>query len=245
MNYIKNLKAKVFLLLLSTGIAAMAQNGKQCIDAVLKLEENTARDFTDENVVYMNYSVKTTDWEGQIVSSEVKVYKGKDNTHFFSDQATIYQDKKDVYMVLPAQKLVIVNSTKKELYDQRLSDDFYELKKELLDSCEVLKCDSSSQTPGLKILELKSKGNLGPEVKVNRMIYEYNVVTKKIERASLFFNDDYKIKQIVVTYKDTNKHSKYVFGNTRKQVLDNSGQLLSKYKGYQLIDNRNNSKGKK
>lgn len=217
-----------------------AQKGKECIDEVLKLEEkNTIKNFNeDDKALNINYTVKTTDWENQTIVSNIKVYKGKNNTHFFSEQGIIFQDEKDVYMLLPIQKLIIINSTKKELYNKTLSDDFFELRKGFLDSCDVVKCESSVQNPFVKILELKVTKKVDESVQITKMIYEYNTQTEKIESTKIFYNTGFKVKSVVIIYKEINLQSDYKFGSSRRYVFEKNNRLLPKYKDYELVDNR-------
>lgn len=127
---------RLILFLLVVNMQGYAQNRQTCVDAILQIEDEQRKVVSnEEDVLFVHYTVNTTDWENQVVNSEVKVYKGKEHMHFFSDQATIYQDKNNVFMILPMQKIVIISNTKKEVYNQRLSNDFYELKREFMDSC--------------------------------------------------------------------------------------------------------------
>jgi hypothetical protein len=234
-----NVKSSLVLLMLFLVSGLRAQQKNPCIEEVVKLEEkNTVTGFTDESkALYVNYTVKTTDWENQTIVSNVKVYRGKDNTHFYSEQGLIFQDEKDVFMVLPTQKLILVNSTRKELYNQKLSDDFYKLRRAFLDSCEVVRCESNSANPGLKTLELKVK-KADPAIQIVKMIYEYNTETGRILSTKIYYSSDFKVKVINITYNDISLESDYKFAHARKYVLDKNNRLLPKYSDYELVDNR-------
>lgn len=235
------MKIKIILFLFSIiSLELNAQAGKECLNDIFKLEEKIySKSYNDgDKPAYISYNVLTTDWEDQTNSSNVKVYKDKNNMHFFSEQVNIFQDEKDVFLILKMQKLVIVNSTKKEITNKKINDNFLELRKEFLENCTVVKCEKSPQNEFIKTLELKVNDNMGGVIKIEKMIYTYNTQTEKILTTKIDYNEEYKVKEIFIKYNELEMESNYSFISAKKNVLDRNNKLLPKYKGYELVDNR-------
>jgi hypothetical protein len=218
-----------------------SQDNKACLKDVIRFEEtNNLRNDTalERKNIFMSYGVKVTNWDNAATLSNVKVYKLGDNMHFFSEQANIYRDEKEVVIVMPTQKLLIINSTTKEMNSYHLNDDFFEMRKAFLDSCDVVKCEAKGAN---MLLSLKvNPKKVAANIKIADMTYEYNVEQKKILSVKINYMKDYKIKQLVMTYKDFSAVSTYKFAPLRKYVMDKHGKLLDRYRDYEVVDNREN-----
>ena len=240
------MRFRIFIILFSLSVRSIAQNpdGKECINEIIKLEEKfNIKDFKEgDKPVHFSYHVRTTDWDEQTVVSDVTMYRDKYKMHFFSDQATIYQDEKEVYVVLKSQKVVVINSTKKEINSKRESDDFVELRKEFLLNCTVIKCAYSKNDSSLKTIELKANDDMNGALNIIKMIYTYNPKTGTIINTTVQYDEDYKVKEIVIDYKTFELQSDYKFNTARKYVMSRNNRLLSKYTGYEVVDNRNTAK---
>ena len=120
---------------------------KLCLDEVRKYEEfyNPGNDdAVGQKNIYFNYTVRATNWENETTISNVKMHKQGNKMHFFSEQANIYIDDKEVLVVMPVQKVIVVNSAVKGVTDRKLGDNFYEMRKTFMDSCQVIKCENKS-----------------------------------------------------------------------------------------------------
>src|SRR6478736_5499859 len=91
---------------------ANAQKNRECLDQVLEFEKhnNIEYDSLKDNNIYMNYVVKSTSWDNDVSISNVKVHKLGEQMHFFSEQANVYKSDQEVYIVMPIQKILIVNT---------------------------------------------------------------------------------------------------------------------------------------
>jgi hypothetical protein len=233
-------RVKTYLLsgLLLFAIAANAQlKLESCIQEILDLEEAafTINDSKENQTIYMNYKVQSTDWNGKVVSSNVKIYRNDDKVNFFSAQANMYKDDKNSIIVLKQQKVAIINGVPENV-KQQYTDEFVEIRINLLKSCEILKCEQL--TPNIKVLEIKSTLKLGGKLKIDRMIYTYDTATKKILKCRTHYDKGFQVKTMVMEYLKLDFKSDYKFTRSAKKYLVTSkGKLLAKYKGYELIDN--------
>lgn len=229
----------IFFALFANGFS-YSQNDRKCIEEIIQFEDpnNLRNDSTVKSKnIHVSYQVKVSDWEGQVTLSNVRIYKDENNMHFFSEQANLFQDNKEVLIVLPSQKLIIINSTDKRLNNQRLNQEFFIVRKEFLDSCEVVKCENRDAENKIVVLKVHPD-KTSPAIKIKNITYEYNIVQKKINSVTVDYRSDYKIKQLHMVYKDFNLASTYGFMPLKSYYLDKKGNVLTKYKDYEFVDNR-------
>jgi len=228
------------LALVIATLHAGAQDKKECLADVLRLEGLAAmrNDSTlNEKNLYFNYVVKATNWDDEATTSDVKVYKKGSDMHFFSEQASIYMDENEVLVVMPYQKMLVLNSNNKALQSYKVSDDFFETRKTFLDCCLVVKCGQNENNN--MVLALKA-GRYSPDesIKISSMVYEYNLTEKKIISVKVNYTSDYKLKQLAVFYKDFTMNSTYKFPALKSQFIDKKGNVKEPYRSYELVDNR-------
>ena len=176
----------------------VAQNNKKCLEEVMALEElNNFRKDTaiDNKNIYMSYTVKATNWEDETTVSNVKLYKAENYMNFFSDQASIFMDEKEVFIIVPSQKLIIISSNSKELSNRKLNDEFFEMRRAFLDSAKVISCDTRNKV-NVVVLKVDEK-KVDERIKISQITYEYSSEEKKIKSTKVIYDEDYKIKQLI------------------------------------------------
>ena len=226
-----------YFLLFAINLSAQLKN--DCIQEVLNLENETfSKDYSNsDKTIFMSYTIQSTDWEGKITTSNVKIYRYKQQLNFFSEQVNMYKDESNTVIVLKPQQVIIINGVPKNV-PSNYSDEFVELRKEFLKSCEVLKCEYDGTDKNIKTLEVRAKMNLGGKLKIDRMIYTYNNSTGKIIKCETYYTKQFQVKKIVMEFQTLDFNSDYKFTKSaKKQVLGKGGNLLVAYKGYELIDN--------
>jgi len=236
------MKQKIYhiIIVLLIAVPGVAQQKEQCIQDILKLEEQIylKKYLEGEKPVYIHYEIVTTDWQNKSITSKVKIYKGFNNMHFFSDQANIYQDEKDILMVLKTQKLIMRENSSEKLVNEKINDQMLFAKKQFLQSCELIKCENLATDKTLKIVELKAKDDMDGVLFIDEMTYTYNPTTNKLIKSTISYKKGYKVKTINIKYHQLDMASNYKFYKAPKYVVNKKGELLVKYAKFELIDNR-------
>jgi len=218
---------------------SFSQEANRCLEQVRKYEEfyNTNDSISGDKNIYFSYTVRATNWDNETTVSNVKLHKQGSKMHFFSEQANIYIDEKDVLVIMPVQKVIVVNSAVKGVTDHKLGDNFYKIRKEFMDSCLVVKCENKTKNVKVLVLKVDPKKN-----KLNLMIdeitYEFDTEAKRILSVKIDYKEDYQIKQLIMNYKEFTTESSYTYASVKHSVLDKKGNLLSTFKDYELVDNR-------
>jgi len=119
-----------------------------------------------------------------------------------------------------------------------LSNTTIELKKEFLKTCKVITCKSLTQNKKLQKVTLVATSNLNDLIDIEKMEYTYNPTTNEIVNNTIYYNKSYQVKKIEINYKELNLKSNYKFKKANKYVVDKKNQPLTKYVGYEIVDNR-------
>jgi hypothetical protein len=224
-----------------------SQNDRNCLKELLAIEKlhgDMSKSMAEGKCLYIHYTIKTEDWENSAVVSNIKMYQGSKRLHFFSEQVNIFSDEREVLIVLPKQKVVILNGSSPELSDNQLSESFLKLKRGFLDSCEVQSCVTNQQGHTMLTLKVDRKKSIDPNTKINTMVFEYDAAQQRIISTTVSYRKDYKLKQMTVIYRDIDPLSAYQFPPLRQNVIDREGRLVKSYRDYELMDGRDEKKHK-
>lgn len=220
---------------------SFSQTGKDCIKEIIMLNDlSDHRNDTSINnkCIKVAYSVRVTDQDNETTVSNVKVYKNGAKMHFASEQVTIIQDDKEALMILPQQKLIFLNSMDKRMADVKLSQAFFDIRNTMLDSCDVTKLDVNTNGNKVAVLKIPKSKFKRDDLHINYITYEYNMESKKIISVKIDYDSEYKMKQMFTVYKEFVVGAEFSFSQPRFYALDKKGSLLSKFAGWEFIDNR-------
>ena len=209
---------------------------EDCINEVWEIEKQLFDwDYNKNNsTVYLNYIIHATDWDGKVETDEIKIYRNENSVHFYSRQADIFQDAKEVFIILKTQKLILKNDAPRDLIDIGISKEFKTLRELIKKESEIIECNSSSGS-SIKTLELKLQGEISENLFVEKIKYKYDLNKRKILQTTLEYRSGYKVKKIVIKFQELDFDSSYKFSRkARKYVLDNKGQPKGKYTGFEL-----------
>ncbi|MEK7255809.1 MAG: hypothetical protein AAB316_13750 [Bacteroidota bacterium] len=238
----KHLQTWLILLPALLGCLALpGQSGGDCIREVLELERKIeGHDFAQNpRVVFLNYTMRTTDWEESAAVSEVRIYRQQMKVHFFSKQADVFQDEKEVLLVLHDQRTIIRNSLNAEILNAGIATGLAELRAAFLEAGKVVKCAKDPAQAGVKILEVKASEDFHEDLLIESIRYRYDLAKGKILSTFIFYEEDYKVKKIEIAYNELNFNANYEMSqDARKYVLDKNGKPKGKYAGYAVMDNR-------
>ncbi len=229
---------QVFLFLFI--VFQVSSQNDECIKQVLTIEDSIYADkltFADK-VGFVHYKVKSEDWDKVIVESEVKIYQNQTSMNFYSDQVDIFSNESELFMVLKQAKVIMAhNSLNKK--STKSEDEFYKFRKKFLKNCEVMSCYFSDSLKGIKVLKLKVKDDVKEYLAIKTMTYKFDTKNNKLISNSITYSSDYKLKKMEMVYINYKYLNTYNFSKPRKKVLNQSGKLIEKYKGYEFIDERN------
>lgn len=233
----KNLLTTV--LLLAVGSPLFAQlNASACVKEIIAYEDALYQKINNQNTVYVNYKTTAIDWDKNLASAEVKLYKNKENIHFFSDEGNLFKDSENMFLVLPTQKLIVADKVTDQMGAMNYNEEFIELRKRFLLSSELVKCEITDSIKGIKQVTLRVKEDLEGIIEIEEMSYQYDTQQGKIISTTVLYSNNYKIRKLMTTYLDFNPNSTYKFKKSNRYILASNDKLLSKYNGFELIDNR-------
>ncbi len=233
------LMAVIFL----TGIYRFAYAQKECLNEAIaafkKMDTKTDSGLAGKNI-FFSYTVKVTNWEDETTTSNVKIYRKDGLLDMQSEQVQIYQDDKEALLILPAQQLVILNETNKQLNNLKMTNAFYETRYDFLNSCVVERCEVNGD---YKTIYAKvNQPTVDESLKITYVTCTYNAKQQTITSVKIDYKPEYKIKQLTTFYNDFKVIDTYKFLPARNYYFNNKGIAFEKYKHYTFQDNRKNEK---
>ncbi len=239
------MKNRLIILILGCAFQVVAQTGSPCLQEVLDYEKHTG-DLNDTTVekknIFLSYTVKVTDWDEESTISNVKIHKKGKETRFFSEQVNMYTSDKEIIVEMPGQKIIVLNNALPEIETKTNTDVSELIRKEFLDSCEVLECKAIGKSTKVLVLKVNPRQKVDG-IKIIEMRYEYDTELKKVLSVKTTYSPDYKIKTLLMIYRDFNTESAYKFSAFKSQFIDRKGNLTEKYIEYELVDNRDKKTG--
>lgn len=220
---------------------AQITSDQSCKEDIYACEKKYKNDsLPTNNISYLNYVVKATNWDNETTVSNVELYQDKFHLNFFSEQAKIFRDTSDVIIIVPHENIFIVSQTDKKIIDGNYGADIMSIKKELLDSSKVLKCEQLSPTKKIIVFKTNPVQISKLNLLIETITYEFDPSAKSIFSIKTTYMPQYKLKQTTVIFKKHGTSTQYAFKPIRGNFLDKRGRVLAKYKNFEIIDNRDN-----
>lgn len=212
---------------------------KECLDEAIaafkKMDTKTDSGLVGKNI-FFSYTVKVTNQDNETTTSNVKIHRKDGLLNMQSEQAEIYQDNKEVLIILPAQQLVILNETNAKLNNLKMTSQFYEARYDFLNSCIVERCEVNGD---IKTLYAKvNPSGTDEALKITYVTCSYNAKKQSILSVKIDYKPEYKIKQLTTYYTDFKVIDSYEFLPVRSFYFNSKGKALEKYKTYTFQDNR-------
>ena len=213
---------------------------KRYVDELAKINAPTGK-----RVYHMRMTVKTDmSSRSTMPDSEthVEVFMSEHQLHYVSDVLSTYQDEQDAFAVLPQRKTIVWSRGGKRPDADSKKALAAHIQDTLVTVSKITRCGPVVEqgTPYKQITMIPYKKAI-ETFRVNRMEYFIDSEKKRIGKVTTFYQPGEEIITQSVTYHelDLNYTGVSLQKPVRDQIVTSSGKLLSRYKGYQLIDNRN------
>ena len=195
-----------------------------------------------KTVYFMDVSVSVvTSPDVAATKTRVKMYMNASQLHCISESYSTYQDDRYTFVIFPERKLIIwsqgaSNPDSNLKLNQTLNFQDSVVNQSKITSCEL----KQNATGAYKVVTMEPWENLKEQQHIARMEYHINQTNHKVEKAITYYQPGEKIYSKSLTYNEVDlnytkmKMNKPVY----YQVFSDQNKLLSKYKGYQVIDQR-------
>jgi hypothetical protein len=197
-----------------------------------------------KNVYYMRMTIKTDmNAKSNIPDSEtnVEVYMSSDQLHYVSDVLSTYQDEQDAFAVLPQRKMIVWAKGGKRPDANAKKDLAIHVQDTLIELSIVTKCQVVQQAgKTLKMITMVPSKKAIEAFRVNYTEYFLDTENGRVAKVNTYYKTTEEVSMRSVTYHELNLNFKKVKLNkpVYEQIFSEPNKLSSKYKGYQLIDNR-------
>lgn len=221
---------------------ANAQGDKEFLRAVLKTMERENASGDKNQVCYMNYSLHTVSMDTLQKPTDViiEVWKKNKMMEVKNSQMNVFQDEKEVFIVLPDKQLVVRNDAAFKKEDGQSVTRYLSIFDSLLNYStvtrnQVVKSKGYDRQVSIAINE---KGQY--IFKMKKIDYFIDSGAKKIKKVRMHYeNSTSGIDYVDYTINELNNNFKGKdFPDQVATQFLNGNNLKEKYKGYKLVDNR-------
>lgn len=192
-------------------------------------------------VYYMDMDIayKIRNTENPELKMHVEVLMSKDQLSYNSNYVSVFQDEKDAFMVLHAQKTILRSkggkSEDRELNKSRLTI----FQDTIIDLSKIKQCTNIKQEgKDVMMIELEPNEYAKKTYFVKSLKFYYDPIEKALKKISIFYTDEYKMEECTVSYNKVNYNYKgWSSRSAYDKVLSKTGQPVAKFKNYKIVDN--------
>tara|TARA_R110000765_G_scaffold421845_1_gene528375 strand:- start:555 stop:1292 length:738 start_codon:yes stop_codon:yes gene_type:complete len=189
-------------------------------------------------VYYIKYKIKTE--FSKVLNTPnsettTEVLTSKEKIMVIDKNMEVFGDDKNVFVVIPRNQKIFWNESDPIIYDNTNSyKRFVEIQKVVLESASNIKCSSDN---GITVITVTPGKEFSSKSNVILQTITYDNKLKKVLKVSSIYNDKSRIKKQTMVYEvlDFDSSKKIVAPIT---ALFKDNQLKDKYKGFEIIDNR-------
>jgi hypothetical protein len=233
-------------------LAFSPQDDMELLRSVFKNINDQSKAVSPEQVFYINYSLSTgsTDSTEQPVNSTIEVWTKNKLVEVKNPEMQVFQDEKEVFILLPAKHLILRNdaaSMKKTDIAGKKMLAMYDtlLQYSRITASEKVKAKGYDKHISIALTE-KGRELMG----ISKADYYIDSQARAIKKVSIYYSGEssqhnaqiayvnYTINKIEYDHKGKKLNS-----NVASAFISNN-KLKESYKGYTLMDNRGQAKGK-
>lgn len=190
-----------------------------------------------------NYEVQVKNSEGMDKNTAImELMSDENNSIFQTKNLNVFQDQKYTVSIMDDKKIIVVNAYVGDAYKQQKIGQFQLLKDSMFQMLETQECKQVTFKGKLyKKVLLKANSKANKVYKIKTIEFLLDEELNRVKRVAINYVDNHKIS--VMKMEILNQKLDYHLTSIKKKALENvfssNGELLTKYKEYQLIDNRN------
>lgn len=243
MTRLVRISIAVHLMLSATFLSAQHD---ACVKDVLRMYNNLSNKVkANKNGLYLKYNYEVEVKLGEKIEKNslvVEVKSDQSNSIFLTKDMSVFQDKKNTVSVFDDKKLVVINRYVGDAYKQDKIDQFQLIQDTIFDYVSTKECKSiTSQGKTYKKVLVQCNAEGRKLFKVNTIEFLLNEKENRIRSVKVKYVPGHRFYAMKVEFID--QQLDYQLTHIKREALTNvftaSGKLLSRYEGYQLIDNRN------
>lgn len=191
---------------------------------------------------YLKYRINTTmkpgsKYRSSKITAEM-IVKGN-LMRFESDRMKLYRDTLKRISVIPGKKLIHISDAYSQKQVKMKRHQLHKTYQTLIRDNPVKSCRNASG-PNQKRITFAINEAPRQYAKVEELKAYFTPSTKSLDKMIMYFSKESKVKTMKISYKkvDHEYDGPFQLGSMNNFVFDQSGDLLPKYKSYQVIDAR-------
>lgn len=228
---------------------AFAQSKGDCIQ---KIRDDIKKISTipypgAKQVYYFAYTTIIEYWD-KVTQPSVhlpcRIYMNKDQLHYVTKEAEIYQDNINAFMVIPSKKIILCSDAPSSHDKEKRLLQLLQFQDTLLSKGQLSHCETKMEN-GRNILKatLILNESIQKSFKAKNIIYWYDLDKERIVKSTIEYTTAHEVKSKTTIFNNMDLSASFKMQRpAAEKIMTAKNHLLPKYKGYHLIDNRNSNK---
>lgn len=171
---------------------------------------------------------------------DVTVIINGPKVQYESQYMNFYMDQDESYTVLHPQRLIVKGDGGAKNRTDKFGD-MVSLHDTLLKHSQLVSCVEINQNSRLmKVITFKTDKLFEKATSISRVEYTYDLKEERVFKAVTFFSPSSIKKMEIITYSELSyDYKKSPFNDASEMIFATKGNLVSRFKNYEIIDNRN------
>ena len=216
-------------------------NEKECKKLVRSFYAKMNENKKEGHIKYKYSStIIPRDKRQEIQKSESIIMYGNDKTYFQNDLVDMYQDQKEIFVVMHQTKQIIWSynaSNNTNSIDPFIAQQLVDT---LIGMSKVVEClDEKIEGVNYKKITVQIPYEVQNEVQMKAMVFWINPQSTLLKKTKIIYPSYHEVLSLENTFYPLKEKFKMDNKPIKNMVFDSGNKLLDKYKYYTLVDQRN------
>ena len=208
---------------------------------------STINSVSKQGITHISFSVKTIMRPSEkvdqpITNSEVEMFCSGNQSRYISKEISVFEDETNSFTVIPNRKEIYWGNSVRNLEKDKRERKLFILQDTLFDLCTIKECKKIAATSeGCdQLIVIGSNEKLKKIYDISTISFWYNSSSKQVKKILIAYPNSIPIISMEANFKimDYNYQGNDLSTSVKKLFIKSGDQLIEKYKGYKLIDNR-------
>ncbi len=211
---------------------------KEEVRAIYKVHTANTDAKASKTVSY-NYTTKVdyTAKDAPILAPiKTSVVSGAGNVIYRNSMAEMYQDQKEVIVVMHISREIYRANVANNGFKAMDPNQTLQIIDKVIEISTVVECVVESN--GNKKVVLQVPSNLQGGLEVKQLTFWYDAKNKSVKRILIKYPEKHQINYVMNSFSEFNEKARLDMKSASSKIYDKNNNLLPKYSGYQVIDQR-------
>nr|WP_321355563.1 hypothetical protein [uncultured Draconibacterium sp.] len=193
------------------------------------------------NTYYLNMTVKNQFRQNEDGPALInfEAYLTRNQLRYNSDLLSIYQDSSEVWAIVHSAKTIYLSDAEEDWQKNYTTNNLTGVQLELIKTGKILSVHQDKNNDALLNIVLQPQVLFTKNTRIEQVVFLFNKKLHTIKKIQIKYGLNHQIESQEFIYNALElNHENTEESPVRSYIFKKSGELIEKYQGYQIIDNR-------